>query len=70
MDLKQMEYFQVLCETRNITKAAERLYLSRQSLSVSMKNLEEDLGTSLFLRKKEGVCLTESGEIFYAFVKK
>ena len=68
MELKQMEYFRVLCEKKNITKAAETLYLSRQSLSVSMKKLEEELGVVLLRRKKEGIELTEAGQVFYEYV--
>jgi len=70
MELKQLEYFLALCETQNITKASEKLYLSRQSLSASIKHLEEELGVPLFERKKEGVTLTEYGDVFYTYVKK
>lgn len=69
MELKQLEYFRTICETKNITKAAELLYLSRQSLSVSMKKLEDELEVPLFIRKKEGICLTKCGEIFYEYAK-
>ena len=70
MELKQLEYFRILCEAKNITKAAEKLYLSRQSLSASIGRLEDELGVPLFVRKKEGVTLTEYGELFYTYVKK
>ncbi|MCI8402035.1 MAG: LysR family transcriptional regulator [Lachnospiraceae bacterium] len=68
MDEKQLEYFSVLCETKNMTKAAGRLYISRTGLSLSMKKLEKELGVPLFLRKNGGVELTEYGAVFYQAV--
>lgn len=63
MDENQKKYFRTLCDTKNITKASEALYVSRQALSASVKKMEEELGVSLFVRKKEGVTLTEYGEM-------
>lgn len=63
MDEMQKKYFRILCDVKNITKASESLYISRQALSSSMKKLEEEMGVPLFIRKKEGVVLTEYGEM-------
>lgn len=62
MNLKQMEYFLALSKTGNITHAADTLYLTRQALSNSIKELEHELGTPLFKRNKTGVELTEMGK--------
>ena len=70
MELKQLEYFKLLYEMRNITKTAEKLYLSRPNLSLSIKHLENELGVPLFTRGKDGVVPTEYGEILYTFAKK
>lgn len=61
MDADQKRYFSTLCAVGNITQAARELYLSRQGLSKSMKGLEEELGTALFVRGKKGVEPTEAG---------
>ena len=63
MDADQKRYFSTLCAVGNITQAARELYLSRQGLSKSMKGLEEELGTALFVRGKKGVEPTEAGRI-------
>lgn len=65
MDEKQLQYYSVLYETKNITKAADQLYISRTGLSLSMKKLENELGLPLFYRKTGGVEPTEYGTVFY-----
>ncbi len=60
---EQRRYFYALCSDGNITRAAQRLFLSRQGLSRSMRELEKSLGTSLFVRGKRGVTLTSAGRI-------
>lgn len=54
-------YFQTLCEEKTISKAAVKLYISRQALSTSLKKLEDEIGDKLFIRKKDGLELTETG---------
>lgn len=58
---EQRRYFYALCSYGNITRAAQSLYLSRQGLSRSMRELEKALGASLFVRSKQGVSLTSAG---------
>lgn len=63
MNSKQLEYFLVLCRTGSISAASEELYLTRQALSKSMQSLEDEAGAKLFVRKSNGVELTEAGMI-------
>lgn len=63
MDEIQKKYFMTLCDAKNITKASEMLYISRQALSASLRKIEENMGVPLFMRKKEGIVLTEYGEM-------
>lgn len=67
MNTKSLEYFIILAEELNFTRAAERLYMSQQSLSGSMKRLECEYGVELFQRKPM-LRLTPAGEMmtFYA----
>ena len=65
MDLKQMEYFITIADAGSISSAAKLLHMSQPPLSIQIKNLEEELGTTLFLRDSRHITLTESGKIFY-----
>lgn len=69
MDLKQMEYFIAIADTGSISNAARKLHMSQPPLSLQMKNLEEELGTTLFLRDSRHITLTETGKIFYKRAK-
>ena len=50
MNFLTLQYFTVVAEELNITKAAERLFISQQSLSKQIIRLEDDLGVKLFYR--------------------
>ena len=62
MDLRRIRHFHVLAETRNFSRAAERLHIAQPALSVSIQKLESELGTKLFERTPTGVTLTASGQ--------
>lgn len=62
MDEKDFEVLRVLDESRNITRAAERLYMTQSALSKRIKAIEADLGTELVLRSRLGVRFTPAGE--------
>ncbi|WP_309380391.1 LysR family transcriptional regulator [Cerasicoccus frondis] len=61
LDLHQLRTFCVVAEEENVSRAAERLYLSAPSVSAHIKALEEELGVRLFTRSSRGMMLTESG---------
>jgi LysR family transcriptional regulator, hydrogen peroxide-inducible genes activator len=62
MTLTELKYVVAVAEARHFGQAAERCHVSQPSLSASVKNLEEELGVTLFERGKRGVFLTEAGE--------
>ena len=64
MELRHIKYFLALAEERNFTKAAEKLCIAQPPLSRQIKDLEEELGTELFVRSPKGVTLTFAGEKF------
>ena len=66
MDLKVLKSFITVCETGNITRASERLFISQPALTRQIKDLEEEVGSILFDRSTRALSLTESGHLFYA----
>ena len=65
MNLKDLEYFKIICQQKSITKAAHSLYLTPQGLSKIVKNIENELGTTLLNRTVSGITLTETGMCLY-----
>lgn len=66
------EHFRYVLELHNscsISAACENLHLSRQALSTSLKNLEEELHTQLFIRTIKGVEFTDKGYQFLTFAQ-
>jgi DNA-binding transcriptional LysR family regulator len=60
----QLRYFLELANTGNFGRAAARLHMSQPPLSRQIAALEQDLGTSLFIRTAKGVALTAAGGQF------
>lgn len=64
-DLYQLRTFCVVAEEENISRAAERLYLSAPAVSGHIKSLEDELGVELFSRSSRGMTLTEAGHVLW-----
>ena len=69
MDIRTLRYFITVAEELNITKAAGKLHMSQPPLSNQIRNLESELNTTLFIRGKRHLELTESGQILYRRAK-
>ena len=65
MELRQLEYFLMLCEEMQFTRAAERLNIAQPTLSQQIKVLENEVNTPLFHRIGKKIALTEAGHILY-----
>lgn len=69
MSLLGFAYFVTVAKEGNISRAAEKLYVSQQSLSAHMKRLEEQYGVQLFIRKPT-LRLTPAGKAMLFYVEK
>lgn len=65
MELTQLRYFVRLAQILNFTEASRSLFITQSTLSISIKQLEDELGTKLFDRIGKKVYLTEDGSILY-----
>ena len=63
LDLRELEYFVVICEEKNFTAAAERLYVSQPAISKTLFKLEEALGLRLINRNQKPIAVTAEGEV-------
>lgn len=64
MELRHLRYFTVVAELENITRAAVQLNVSQPPLSRQIRDLEREIGVSLFERSARRLMLTTSGRIF------
>ena len=70
MLLDDIEIFTVISETKSLSQAAERLYMSRPGLSQKIANLEGRYGVKLYQRTSTGVVPTAAGQIVTKFAKR
>ena len=64
-----MKYAVEVAKTGSLNKAAEKLFMAPPNLSRSIKELESDLGITIFERSQKGVTLTLDGEEFIGYAK-
>ena len=65
MNLKQLKYFVQITDSGSLSKAARILHIAQPSLSLQLKNLEEELGVTLLVRHARGVTPTDLGTMLY-----
>ncbi len=64
MLFRQIECFLAVARLRNVSRAAEEMFLTQPALTARLKSLEEEVGDALFVRTSRGMRLTEAGREF------
>jgi DNA-binding transcriptional LysR family regulator len=69
LNVLHLKYAVEVAKTGSLNKAAEKLFMAPPNLSRSIKELETDLGITIFERSQKGVTLTPEGEEFIGYAK-
>ncbi|GIG68166.1 LysR family transcriptional regulator [Phytomonospora endophytica] len=68
VDTRLLRYFAAVADEGNLSRAAERLFVSQPTLTKQIRQLERALGAVLFTRSRAGMALTEAGRALAARV--
>ena len=69
MNLKQLEAFVRVAETKSFSVTAKQLYLTQPTVSAHIASLEKELNACLLVRNTKGVELSETGKELYAYAE-
>lgn len=69
MTLQQLKYVIEVARSRSISKAAQNLFISQPSLSNSLKELEKEMGITIFSRTNKGIMITPEGSEFLGYAR-
>lgn len=67
MEIRQLRYFLDIARTEHLTQSAQNLFVTQSTLSHGLRQLEQELGVSLFDRLGRGLKLSQAGEAFRAY---
>ena len=70
MNLLHFKYAVEVARTRSISRAAENLFMGQPNLSRAIKELEADLGITIFKRTSKGITVTADGEQFLRYARR
>ena len=65
MRSEQLYYLSEVVKANSISRAAEKIFVTQQTISQSLLNLEKELGVKLLIRTHKGISLTEEGRLFH-----
>lgn len=67
--IQQLKYIVSVVENGTITEAAKKLYISQPSLSNAIKDIEEEVGITIFIRSRAGIVVTPEGMEFVGYAR-
>lgn len=65
----KLEYIYAVYQEKSFVKAAEKLYVSQPSLSITIKRIEQELGITIFDRRRKPLVLTEAGKAYIEYIE-
>ena len=63
MNIDNLKTFCAVAKVKSFSKASDEVYLTQSAISRQIAQLEQDLRTKLFIRKRDGITLTKQGEL-------
>lgn len=69
MTLQQLKYIVAVADSRNITEASRRVFVSQPSLTAAIRELEAEMGITIFSRSNKGVTITNEGDEFLSYAR-
>lgn len=69
VDMESLRDFVTVCQEKKMTRAAEKLFMSKQTLSAVVKKLEREMNTVFLVRGSFGVELTPEGQCFFEYAQ-
>ena len=70
MTLQQLKYVTTIANIGSISEAAKRLFVSQPSLTKAIKELEKEMGITIFDRTNKGITVSKEGERFLGYARK
>lgn len=69
MTLQQLRYAVAIADCKSMNKAATELFVTQPSLSNTIKDLEQEIHTEIFIRSNRGIVITPEGEEFLGYAR-
>ena len=69
MTLQQLKYVTTIANIGSISEAAKRLFVSQPSLTKAIKELEKEMGITIFYRTNKGITVSKEGERFLGYAR-
>lgn len=69
MTLQQLKYAVAVADFHNITEASRRVFVSQPSLTAAIRELENEMGITIFTRSNKGVTVTNEGDEFLSYAR-
>lgn len=69
MTLQQLKYAIAVSESKSISQAAQKVFISQPSLTLAIHQLEDEMSVKIFSRTNKGIELTKEGEVFLGYAR-